>query len=700
MKPFLRCVALLALLACVLSSTSFLLVNARPTRVEQPPPRDENAQPTGTPNSTVRPSATPEATASPVKKELTERERRAQAYAKLLEGQRYLVAARNGILSSASLRSAQQAFLQASVLDPTLAEAHTALAEIAFLLQDVEQAESEARAAIRINPDNFGAHRLLARIYALKSGLFQNNLDKKQAELAIAELREIARLDAKDAEAWALLGELYQATGREREAIEAFTRWASSSSPSPADARYYEVITQGRELSPGAAAARLGEALLRAGRTAEAISALRRAIAIDPTNIRYLELLSRTVEPGSGEKQLDALTELRRVVTAHPANTEAVALLARTEARAGRTEKAIETLRAGIAKSAKDSREQLSLRAELAQIYADALRFEEAVAVFEELLKERGLSDAPPVSKNDKSLAALLLNRIVSLWRQSGQGEKALAAIARMRRILDSTDISADLQLVQLLRQQGKRREALEAVREARARHAQRVEFVRLEAATLAELGQVDEAAAMLRERLKSVPDDYDEYLAIANLYMDAGRGREAVEAARKALDLAPAEQPELVTQALFMLASSQERAGDAKGSEDTLQRILASEPNNATALNNLGYFLVERNERLPEALGMIKRAVSAEPNNPSFLDSLGWAYFKLGQLEEAERYLSDAARRNPSSVVIHEHLGDLYQRRGKSEQALSAWRKALSLSIAAAETSRIKAKLNGASDK
>jgi Flp pilus assembly protein TadD len=151
---------------------------------------------------------------------------------------------------------------------------------------------------------------------------------------------------------------------------------------------------------------------------------------------------------------------------------------------------------------------------------------------------------------------------------------------------------------------------------------------------------------------------------------------------------------------ALITLSSAQERAGDPKGSEESLRRILTRDPNNATALNNLGYFLVERNERLTEALEMIQRAVRSNPTNSSFLDSLGWAYFKLGKLDEAERHLTEAARRNTTSVAIQEHLGDVYQRRGKLEMARAAWQKALSLVVVAEDTARIKAKLGSKTQK
>ncbi|HEY9404029.1 MAG TPA: tetratricopeptide repeat protein, partial [Pyrinomonadaceae bacterium] len=334
---------------------------------------------------------------------------------------------------------------------------------------------------------------------------------------------------------------------------------------------------------------------------------------------------------------------------------------------------------------------------DLAGVLADALRYDEAIAAYEDQLKARGINtDAPLTADSDKDVARTLLERIVNLQRQAGRLDDAFSTTGRMRRLLGANDQRADFYSIAVLREQGKRREALEAVRAARLKHPRASEFLALEAETLAELGQVEEGATLLRARITGdAEDDFLAYLSIANLYLQAGRGKEAVEAARKLLELAPPDQPQLVTQALIMLASAQERAGDPKGAEESLRRILSKAPNDATALNNLGYFFIERGERLPEALDMIKRAVKTEPTNPNYLDSLGWAYFKLGQLDEAERHLNDAARRNTRSSTIQEHLGDLYQKRGQLEQARAAWRKALGLTTDAADITRLKAKIN-----
>lgn len=108
-----------------------------------------------------------------------------------------------------------------------------------------------------------------------------------------------------------------------------------------------------------------------------------------------------------------------------------------------------------------------------------------------------------------------------------------------------------------------------------------------------------------------------------------------------------------------------------------------------------LSSFLVEQNKDLTEALKLIQRAVEARPTEAAFLDSLGWAYFKLGNLDEAERYLSESVRRDGEAVLAQEHLGDFHARRRETRQARDAWKKALSRSVEAQSSTRLQAKLN-----
>jgi predicted Zn-dependent protease len=625
---------------------------------------------------------------------LTDREKRAGAYAKLMEGQRYLATITRSNMD-ANLRKAKQAFKEATQLDPTLAEAHTALAWAAFYYPpyDFDEAQREAELGVNVNRNNFGAHRILSRTLVIKSGLREATLNASIVEKAIAELREVVRLNPNDAEGWALLGEFYFATDRVNEAIEAWTKW--SAAPGSLEPRFYQAVTNGRELSPESAAARLSQALLRAGRYKEATAAIRRALYLEPDNKEYLDILSQALSAGGGNDDA-AIAELRRMADENPANTTALRALARAQARAGRIDDAAATMRAGLSRKGVSEEERVQLRVELATMLSDAGRYADAVTVYEDLLKDRGITDAPLSNDEEREAATEIFQRIINLQKSAGRSSDAVTTINRMRRVLGKDDPTADLIYVEMLRDEGKRKEALQAIQAARKTYPAESQFISLEAQTLTDMGRVDEGITLLRAQLKGNAQDFNTYLIISSLYTQAGRGREGVEAARKALELVPAGQQQFTNAALLTLASAQERAGDMKGSEESLRRVLDKDPDNATALNNLGYFLVERNERLPEALEMIQRAVKSEPANSSFLDSLGWAYFKLGKLDEAERQLKEAARRDPSSSTIQDHLGDVYQKQGKTAEARAAWQKALTLSTEADETAKIRAKLDG----
>ncbi len=230
--------------------------------------------------------------------------------------------------------------------------------------------------------------------------------------------------------------------------------------------------------------------------------------------------------------------------------------------------------------------------------------------------------------------------------------------------------------------------------------------------------GKVDEAAALVKTLINkknptkgaaaaganseggiiSLPnstyDDFANYLFISSLYSQAKRGKEAIEAANQAFQSAQGDQRRQLA-AKVTLATAQQMAGDYKSAEETLRGVLKKSPGNPVALNNLGYFLAERDEKLNEALDLIQQAVKIDPTNSSYLDSLGWVYFKLGKFDEAEKYLKDALRFDASSATINEHLGDVYQKQGKLDLAKSAWQKALNLTSDAEEINRLKAKLD-----
>ena len=152
-------------------------------------------------------------------------------------------------------------------------------------------------------------------------------------------------------------------------------------------------------------------------------------------------------------------------------------------------------------------------------------------------------------------------------------------------------------------------------------------------------------------------------------------------------------------TQPLYFRGICYEREKQWSKAEADFQRVLAFEPDNADALNYLGYTWVDRGENLTEAFDMIRKAVELEPNSGAITDSLGWAHYKLGQYQEAKKQLEDAVELSPSSATIIDHLGDVYWKLGRFREAGYQWERALEFDPTDEERGNIKLKLKGQFD-
>lgn len=649
------------------------------------------------------------------------RERREQAYAKLLEGQRYFwnsSGARSQNRTAGAARLARQAFQKAVELDPTLAEGYTALAEVTATTPpgDADEAIMLATIAARLNPDNFGARRIMARLYTIKSGIGGGErLDPGFTQKAVAEWKQVVRLDPRNAEGWAFLSEFYDKTDQPNERIDALQKWISSATP--IDGQFYRrLLGAQEELSPEKATLKLGSAYLKSGKTREAVEIYSRAVADEPENAEAVELLRQALESGDAGAAAIAVESLQQAVYANPENSSLIILLAQTQARANRFEDAAKVLQTASARVATSDRLAAgNLQIALGDLLSKAKRTDEAIAAYQKSLVVRGLDETEPATEDDREYVINVFDKMIQTYKNANRPADVKTVIERARRLLGKNDLFADRQAISFYRENGMKAEALQAVRALRARDPEDYGNLRLEATILTENGKVDEAVGLVKSLIKkknvkpetvaeptgvnqtfSAPQPYDDfvnYLFISNLYNQASRGKDAIAAANEAFVVAQGKERRQI--AKLTLATAQQMAGDVKAAEDTLRQILRESPDNPIALNNLGYFLLERNEKINEAVELIKRAVKIDPTNPSFLDSLGWAFFKLGNYAEAEAYLKQAASFDALSPAINEHLGDLYEKQKKTALAREHWQKALNLSSEAAEISRLKLKLN-----
>lgn len=633
------------------------------------------------------------------------RDRREQAYVKLLEAQRYMwgisrIRSQDGVLTGTKL--VRQSLLKAIELDPTLSEAYTILAEITLSAppNDIEEAVMMANMAVKINPDNYGAHRILARVYTIKSRLNTGTLDTAFAQKSITEWKEMGRLDPRSAEAWAFLSEFYNRLGKNEERIETLRKWMSSATP--LEGRFYRTILGAQEdLSPESAGLKLGAVLIKTGKTGEAVDILSRSVADDPENEEAIDLLRQAIEGNDGGSSTKTVELLQQAVYANPGNLALIGLLAEVQSRLGRTEDAVKTIQSSIKNfSQGDKNTVANLHVALGDIYFQANRNSEAIVAYESALKSFGIDKTQLTNEDEREFATKVFEKMIKTYKNAGRVSDAKATIERARILLGKNDLFSDKQIISLLRESGQHQEALRIVRNARrSGAADDYSLMRLEASILTDMGKVDEGVALIKaliDNKSAVPtpfyDDFSNYLFISGLYSQAKRVKESITSARQAFDVAQSEDRKQL--ANLSLAVAQHMSGDYQSAEETLRNILKKTPGNPIALNNLGYFLLERNERITEAVELIRQAVKIDPTNSSYLDSLGWGYFKLGNLPESERYLKEALRYNPSSPTIYEHLGDVYQKQGKEELAKTAWQKALAFSSDTTVAARIKAKM------
>jgi uncharacterized protein (TIGR02996 family) len=110
---------------------------------------------------------------------------------------------------------------------------------------------------------------------------------------------------------------------------------------------------------------------------------------------------------------------------------------------------------------------------------------------------------------------------------------------------------------------------------------------------------------------------------------------------------------------------------------ERDLRDILSREPDNADALNALGYTLADRTERYEEAYAFIKRALELKPDDHYVVDSLGWVLYRMGRLDEAIKYLRQALELKADPEVAA-HLGEVLWVAGDREGAREVWNTAL----------------------
>ncbi len=187
--------------------------------------------------------------------------------------------------------------------------------------------------------------------------------------------------------------------------------------------------------------------------------------------------------------------------------------------------------------------------------------------------------------------------------------------------------------------------------------------------------GQLDIGIERVRSLSNLLPDPSMQPMLItteSRMLQEAGKNEAAVDVLTAGLEKYP-RSGEL----LYARALASDRTGDTATLLSDLEKLIVAEPENANALNALGYFLADENQRLDEAEGYLEKAMLLKPDDPAIMDSLGWLRFRQGDSEAAKRLLERAYELFPDAEIAA-HLGEVLWVSGDKTAARSVWEKAL----------------------
>ena len=191
-------------------------------------------------------------------------------------------------------------------------------------------------------------------------------------------------------------------------------------------------------------------------------------------------------------------------------------------------------------------------------------------------------------------------------------------------------------------------------------------------AGLFARLGRVDEGLQQLEvlaEKQTSWPLRVKAYLAQGEILASKQRYAEGLELYSRALQQKPDDADLLYARALMA-----EKVDRIDITEADLLKLLSAQPENANALNALGYTLADRTERLEEARDYIKRAAELVPDDPAILDSLGWVSYRLGNMQDALKWLGMAFERLEDAEIAA-HYGEVLWKNNQKEEAEKVWK-------------------------
>jgi tetratricopeptide (TPR) repeat protein len=585
-----------------------------------------------------------------------------------------------------------EAYKKALESDPNSTVMMERLAEIYAKSQHIRDAVLEAKAVLKLDPDDVAAHRLLARIYVRTLGdmeagaVQQENLTK-----AIEQFQAVLKSDPGDLSSALWLARLYRFENQHAEA-EKVLRGALRHDPESSPAleqlsqllmdggRSQEAITLLSQAAGDSASPEvldlLGDAYSQSKDYARAEAAYRKAVDSDPDDPAHRHGLAQALL--AEDKYAEALEQFKRLAEMEPGTSENYLRMAQLYRRLGQYDQA----ESSLVRAKQLAPGSLEVLYNEALLYEDEGRFEDAVKILNEAINGlRGQSS----SEGNPNALSILYEQLGRAYRDQQNYTAAIRTFEEMSKLGAESKKRAQMLLIDTYRESHDLDRAIAETQKALQLNANGTDpDMTVTLATLyGEKGDTDQAMKLLKDLLHGNDSDEEIYLDIAQVQERGRRYADAEASAQKAEQMArEAGDKQGVW---FMLGAIYEHEKKFGPAEDEFRKVLQVNPSNAAVLNYYGYMLADRGVRLEEATGLILRAISADPNNGAYLDSLGWVYFKQNKLSEAEEYLRKASDRSRHDPTILGHLAEVYVKLGQTdraadlmERALTEWQRSL----------------------
>jgi Flp pilus assembly protein TadD len=188
----------------------------------------------------------------------------------------------------------------------------------------------------------------------------------------------------------------------------------------------------------------------------------------------------------------------------------------------------------------------------------------------------------------------------------------------------------------------------------------------------LREQGSPEMAEMLIDDYLEGAPaETVDVVAGVAAMLVDEGRGSEAIALVDRARDVLPDDG--LLLARAFLL----ERLDRVPEAVSDMRKVAERRPDDPMTLNALGYTLVDRTRSVEEGMRLIERAIAAKPDSYAIQDSMGWALVQAGKLDEGKAWL-DRAWESSEDPEVAAHLGETLWRMGRPGDARKLWDDAL----------------------